>query len=84
MATLVVDDMFARPGARCRDCGALLEAAQDTCPHCGGVTGDINEDIVELAIEQTLNEDGAFEMVRSALARQLLTKIGPMAALLRW
>jgi Bacterial archaeo-eukaryotic release factor family 10 len=84
VATLVVDDMFARPGARCCGCGALLELPQDTCPICGGTTIEAVEDVVELAIEQTLNERGAFEMVRRAPARQSLVKIGPMAALLRW
>jgi hypothetical protein len=84
VATLVVDDMFARPGARCRECAALLEAARERCPVCGNNTVEPVDDAVELAIEQTLDEDGAFEMVRSQAARQLLRQIGPMAALLRW
>lgn len=84
VATLVVDDMFATPGARCRSCTALLPAPQGPCPVCGSDAIDTVEDVVELAIEQTLDEDGAFEMVRSAAARQMLTPIGPMAASLRW
>jgi hypothetical protein len=40
--------------------------------------------VVELAIEQTLDEDSAIELVRSAAARRMLAPIGPLAALLRW
>ncbi len=84
VATLVVDDMYATPGTRCRSCTALLPAPKGSCPVCGSDAIDTVEDVVELAIEQTLDEDGAFEMVRSAAARQMLTPIGPMAASLRW
>ena len=63
---------------------ALLETLQGPCPVCGSDSIDTVEDVVELAIEQTLDEDGAFEMVRSAAARQMLAPIGPTAALLRW
>ncbi len=84
VATLVVDDMYAAPGARCRTCAALLQTARESCPVCGSETIDGVEDVVELAIEQTLDEDGTFEMVRSPAARQMLTRIGPVAALLRW
>jgi peptide subunit release factor 1 (eRF1) len=84
VATLVVDDMFARPGARCGECAALLEAARESCPVCGNNAVEPVDDVVELAIEQALDEDGAFEMVRSQTARQSLGQIGPMAALLRW
>jgi peptide subunit release factor 1 (eRF1) len=84
VATLVVDDIFAAPGARCRACANLLQAPQDSCPSCGSNSIDVVEDMVELAIEQTLDEDGAFEMVRSTAAREMLSPMGPIAALLRW
>ena len=84
VATVVVDDMFATPGARCHACRALLQTPQGPCPVCGSDAIDTAEDVVELAIEQTLAEDGAFEMVYSAAARQMLERIGPTAALLRW
>jgi hypothetical protein len=84
VATVVVDDMFATPGARCHACRALLQTPQGPCPVCGSDAIDTAEDVVELAIEQTLAEDGAFEMVHSAAARQMLERIGPTAALLRW
>jgi peptide subunit release factor 1 (eRF1) len=40
--------------------------------------------VAERAIEHALEEKAALEIVRSQQARQLLTRIGPMAALLRW
>jgi hypothetical protein len=84
VATLVVDDMFAAPGARCRDCAALLPGPLASCPVCGGTTIEPVEDLVELAIEETLDQDGTFEMVRSTAARGMMARIAPMAALLRW
>jgi hypothetical protein len=84
VATLVVDDMYAAPGARCRDCTALLQTPQGACPVCGSNRIDTVEDAVELAIEQTLDADGALELVRSARARRALAPIGPLAAVLRW
>jgi peptide subunit release factor 1 (eRF1) len=82
--TLVADDTLAKPGMRCRECGALSEARSPNCPVCGSNAVEDVEDVVELAIERTLEEKGAFELVRSPPARQLLSRIGPMAALLRW
>jgi hypothetical protein len=84
VATLVVDDMYAAPGARCRTCAALLQTPQGPCPVCRNNEIDIVPDVVELAIEQTLDADGTLEMVRSAAARRMLAPIGPVAALLRW
>jgi hypothetical protein len=84
VATLVVDDMYAAPGARCRTCNALLHTPQGPCPVCDSNRIDAVDDVVELAIEQTLDEDGAVELVRSAAARRMLAPIGPLATLLRW
>jgi peptide subunit release factor 1 (eRF1) len=42
------------------------------------------EDVLEQAIEEASKERGGLEIVRSAQARQMLARIGPMAALLRW
>jgi peptide subunit release factor 1 (eRF1) len=83
--TLVVDDMFARAGARCGNCGSLFAAMpQGTCPTCA--SGDLRtvDDIVELAIEETFEERGALELIRSEAARRLMATRGSMAALLRW
>ncbi|MDB5399920.1 MAG: peptide chain release factor 1 (eRF1)-like protein [Rhodopila sp.] len=82
--TLVVDDKFAAPGARCRNCLALWQAMQPTCGVCGSDAMEPVADVAERAIEHALEEKAALEIVRSQQARQLLTRIGPMAALLRW
>jgi peptide subunit release factor 1 (eRF1) len=83
--TLVADDTFAQPGARCRDCAALLATTPQACPVCGSTAIQRVEDVVELAIEQALEEKAAnLEIVRSEAGRELLARIGPMAARLRW
>lgn len=82
--TLVADDMFAQPGARCRDCAALLAAWAQNCQVCGSNAVERVEDVVELAIERSLEEKAALEIVRSEAGRELLARIGPMAARLRW
>jgi hypothetical protein len=70
--------------ARCRTCAALLQTPQGPCPICSSKGIDVVPDVIELAIEQTLEEDGTLELVRSAAARRMLAPIGPVAALLRW
>jgi peptide subunit release factor 1 (eRF1) len=57
---------------------------QGTCPTCA--SGDLRtvDDIVELAIEETFEERGALELIRSEAARRLMATRGSMAALLRW
>jgi hypothetical protein len=82
--TLVADDGYSKPGARCRNCGGLWAALPQTCPACGSNAVEEVQDVVELAIEQALEEKGNLELVRSDAARQALTRIGPLAAVLRW
>jgi peptide subunit release factor 1 (eRF1) len=82
--TLVAEDALARPGARCHNCGALLGTPLPRCPVCESEAVESVEDVVELAIEQALEEKSVLEIVRSGAAQQLMTKIGPMAAVLRW
>jgi peptide subunit release factor 1 (eRF1) len=82
--TLVVDDMFGKPGARCRNCGGLWEQPSNRCPLCESDAIETVEDVVELAIERALEEKSALEIVRSSTARRLMASIGPMAGLLRW
>ena len=83
--TLLAEDTFATPGARCNNCGALLAEPLARCPVCESEAVTAVEDVVELAIEQALEEKSALEIVRSTAARQLMTaKIAPMAAVLRW
>lgn len=54
--TLAVDDVFGRSGARCGECGRLLEAISDSCPGCGSNAVEAVEDVVEMAIEQALEQ----------------------------
>jgi hypothetical protein len=82
--TVVVEDTFVAPGAHCRNCLALWQAMRPTCGLCGRTAMEPVDDVVELAIEQALEEKAALEMVRSERARQLLARVGPMGALLRW
>jgi peptide subunit release factor 1 (eRF1) len=82
--TLVVDDMYSKPGARCPNCGGLWAAPTPACPACGSNAVEQVEDVVELAIEQALEEKGNLELVCSDAARQAMTRIGSLAALLRW
>jgi peptide subunit release factor 1 (eRF1) len=81
--TLAVDDVCAKSGARCRECGRLLEASSGNCPACGSNAVEAVEDVVEMAIEKALEQRAALEPVRSDPARRLITERGPMAALLR-
>ena len=82
--TLVVEDTFAKPGARCHNCGALLGEPVQRCPVCESEAVEVIGDVVELAIERALEEKSALEIVRSNAARRLMTKMGPLGALLRW
>jgi peptide subunit release factor 1 (eRF1) len=82
--TLVVEDTFATPGTRCRNCLALWQAVQSNCTLCGSDDIEPVEDVVELALERALEEKSGLEIICSERARQLLARIGPMAALLRW
>lgn len=81
---LAVDDMYARPGARCGNCGGLWAFAPPRCPTCGSEVIETVEDVVELAIEQALEQRAAIEIVRSDSARQLMADRGRIAAQLRW
>jgi peptide subunit release factor 1 (eRF1) len=81
---LVADDGLCVPGARCDNCGALWDEVLAQCRVCD--SGDIEpvEDVVELALEQTLEQRASLELVRSARARQAMAARGPMTAELRW
>jgi peptide subunit release factor 1 (eRF1) len=81
---LAVDDTLDRPGARCPNCGSLWEEVSPACPVCGNTGVEIVGDVVEPAIEEALRQKAAIEIVRSGTVQEMLTRIGPMAALLRW
>src|ERR1700730_17578522 len=72
------------PGARCPNCGSLWEEESPACPACGNTGVEIVGDVVEPAIEEALKRKAAIEIGRSSAAREILSQIGPMAALLRW
>jgi peptide subunit release factor 1 (eRF1) len=82
--TLVVDGTSSKPGARCRNCGGLWATPTPSCAACGSDAVEQVEDVVELAIERALDQKGYFELVCSDAARQAMTRIGSLAALLRW
>jgi hypothetical protein len=83
--TLAVDDVFAQSGARCRNCGALwAEMPAGNCPICASADLAPVDDVIELAIEETLDEKGALELVQSETVRRQMATRGPIAALLRW
>ena len=71
--TLIAEDSFARPGARCGNCGALLEPPVQRCPVCESEAVEVVEDVVELAIEHALDERSALEIAAQWAARQLMT-----------
>ena len=81
---LAVDDMFAKPGARCATCGGMWDYVPTRCPICGSDVVEAVEDVVELALEQALEQKAGLEIVRSSRARQLMADLGRMTALLRW
>jgi Bacterial archaeo-eukaryotic release factor family 10 len=82
--TLAVDDAFCKPGSHCMNCGSLRADKVPKCPVCGSEAIEAVVDVVELAIEHSLEAKSELEIVRSSAARRLMTSIGPMAALLRW
>jgi peptide subunit release factor 1 (eRF1) len=82
--TLIVDDTFSQHGVRCRICGCLSGAHIDRCMSCGGAAIEVIEDVVEFGLEQALQQEAALELVRSEAARRLMTRVGPMGAILRW
>ncbi len=69
---------------RCRICGCLSGAHIDRCVSCGGAAIEVIEDVVEFGLEQALQQKAALQLVRSEAARRLMTRVGPMGAILRW
>jgi hypothetical protein len=82
--TLAVDEAFVHPGSRCCNCRALWDRVPEVCPACGSAGIEPVGDVVELAIERTLERKGTFDLVCSAPARRIMAGRAPIAALYRW
>jgi peptide chain release factor subunit 1 len=79
---LVVAEGLHLAGAECSCCGYLLADGQRTCPVCGAEVTPL-DDIVERAIERTLDERGHVEIVHDDAASRLC-EFGGMGAILRF
>lgn len=79
---LVVAEGFQHPGWECSYCHALGADTRSECPLCGAAVKPV-ADVVELALERTLDQRGAIEVLRST-ARERLTQHGAIGALLRY
>jgi peptide chain release factor subunit 1 len=80
---LVVEEDFSQPGWECPNCRFIGATKQDTCPLCGTALRE-HPDIVELALEHVLDQDGDIEVLRSPESRQALAQYGRIGALLRY
>jgi peptide chain release factor subunit 1 len=80
---LVVEEDFSQPGWECPNCHFIGVAKQETCPLCGTALRE-HPDIVELALEHVLDQDGDIEVLRSPESRQALAQYGRIGALLRY
>ncbi|WP_029214618.1 hypothetical protein [Kallotenue papyrolyticum] len=79
---LVVAEGFHHPGWECSYCHALGADTRSECPLCGAAVRAAT-DVVEIAMERTLDQRGKIEVLRSA-ARERLTQHGSIGALLRY
>lgn len=79
---LLVEDGFTQPGWICAYCRSLGVRAVSACPVCGAGVSAV-EDIVDVALERTLEQRGAIEILRGP-ARSELAKHGHIGALLRY
>jgi peptide subunit release factor 1 (eRF1) len=80
---LVVEEEFNSAGWECPNCGFIGAAQQEFCPLCGTAL-NAQPDVVELALERVLNQDGDIEVLRSPESRQALAQYGRIGALLRY
>jgi peptide subunit release factor 1 (eRF1) len=82
--TLAVEEGFAIPGNLCPVCGRLQGRGRTECITCGNPRLTAVDDAVEIAIEQALQQDASFELVRSGPVRQRMLQRAPIGAMLRW
>lgn len=80
---LLVADGLRAPGSECESCGRLGPDVPAACPACGGRVQDL-DDVIERAMERTLEESGRVEVVHDAPARRLQEVGEGLAAVLRF
>jgi peptide subunit release factor 1 (eRF1) len=80
---LVVADDVRLPGSECPECRRLAPEAPTACPACGARPTPL-VDVVERAIERTLDESGTAEVVHGPAGRRLREEGGGLGALLRF
>ncbi len=80
---LIVEEDYKPAGWVCPNCRFMGAMEQESCPLCGS-TLNSEPDIVELALERVLDQDGEIEVLHSAESRRALEKHGRIGALLRY
>lgn len=80
---LVVADGLRRAGSECQGCGWLSVDTPASCPACGRAVTPL-DDVVERAIERTLDEGGKVEIVHGEAERRLRDVGDGAGALLRY
>jgi peptide subunit release factor 1 (eRF1) len=81
--TLAVADGLRLPGGECPVCGRLAAGEPRACPVCGSEMEPL-DDVIERAIERTLDERGRVEIVHGPAAAHLTAVGGGLGALLRF
>jgi peptide chain release factor subunit 1 len=78
--TLIIQDGYRAPGARCTGCGFTTTRPVDSCPFCGSPFDKIN-DAVELAVRSVMQSGGDVEVLHNDA---VLASHGNIGALLRY
>ncbi len=78
--TLLIQDGYRAPGARCASCGYTTTLGGESCPFCGGHFEPIN-DAVELAVRRVMQAGGDVEVLHEDA---VLASHGNIGALLRY
>ena len=78
--SLVIEEGYRVPGARCTGCGYCSSDPIETCPFCGSKMEQIS-DVVELAVHQVMAAGGDVEVLRPTQTVEAFKKIG---AILRY
>ena len=81
--TLIIEEEYRPAGWVCPNCHFMGVMEQETCPLCGNILKS-EPDIVELALERVLHQDGDIEVLRTGESRRALEQHGRIGALLRY